>query len=339
MKKATFPGIVCTSIGYEYQLFSDEKYLYIVRLCREGRNDFSNVIGGPEEFKPILGNVRVNKMEAESVRCKSVRGKMSIVLNLDNESLRFVAKNRLNEDDLLEVFSEMPLRMTVSQKKALPVQIEMLEIGLFIASMALALPGILVKDLPGMAVIAQWVPVLWMLIPLVSVAVEGHKHHSSKARKPFSISVGVMAGLFSCLFMWLTPVGRPESWLSALLPGMGFVAAALIVYTVASRKLDWLALLLVAVVGLAFYAPGATLCLNELLQPRFVEETTASVVELVSEYDKGNLVYYVVLEANGVQSYHQISKSEYDLLGKSGAAQIQRVVGALGIEYVDVKCE
>lgn len=202
MKKATFPGIVCTSIGYEYQLFSDEKYLYIVRLCREGRNDFSNVIGGPEEFKPILGNVRVNKMEAESVRCKSVRGKMSIVLNLDNESLRFVAKNRLNEDDLLEVFSEMPLRMTVSQKKALPVQIEMLEIGLFIASMALALPGILVKDLPGMAVIAQWVPVLWMLIPLVSVAVEGHKHHSSKARKPFSISVGVMAGLFSCLFMW-----------------------------------------------------------------------------------------------------------------------------------------
>ena len=38
-KKRRFPGIVCAALGHDYQVFSDERYVYIVRLGRAGAEE------------------------------------------------------------------------------------------------------------------------------------------------------------------------------------------------------------------------------------------------------------------------------------------------------------
>ena len=98
-------------------------------------------------------------------------------------------------------------------------------------------------------------------------------------------------------------------------------------------------MLAVAVLTLVGYAPGAVLCLNELPAPRSQVTEQVAVVELVSQYDRGDYAYYAVVESGGVQSCHRVSREEYDALTEGAAAQVVYTTGALGIRYVDVLCE
>ena len=338
--KKRFPGIVCSALGHDYQVFSDERYVYIVRLGRAGAEDYEMAISGPEEFTPILGKVRLVRTEIKSVRCSLVRRRTAIAIQHGEETARLLAHEQLSESQILEVFGGLPLHMSMEKRSVMPVQGNWLEIGMFFAVFVLALLGIACREIDGLRGAAKWLSLGWMVIPAIWLVLAGRRRKVSAAtRTPFELGIGAMASLFACVFLWLTPPGRPLDWTESILPVAVVVVAAMLLYTVARQKLEPLAMLAVAVLTLVGYAPGAVLCLNELPAPRSQVTEQVAVVELVSQYDRGDYAYYAVVESGGVQSCHRVSREEYDALTEGAAAQVVYTTGALGIRYVDVLCE
>ena len=339
-KTKRFPGIVCAALGHDYQVFSDERYVYIVRLGRAGAEDYELAISAPEEFTPILGNVRLVRTEIKAVRCSLVRRRTAIAILHGEETARLLAHEQLSEAQILEVFGGLPLHMSMEKRSVMPVQGNWLEIGMFFAVFVLALLGIACREIDGLRGAAKWLSLGWMIIPAIWLVLAGRRRKVSAAtRTPFALGIGAMASLFSCVFLWLTPAGRPLDWTEALLPAAAVAVVAVLLYTAARQKLEPLAMLAVAVLTLVGYAPGTVLCLNELPAPKSQVIEQAAVVELVSQYDRGDYVYYAVVESDGVQSCYRISREEYDALTEGGAAQVVHTTGALGIRYVDVFCE
>ena len=310
-KKGT-PWLICASGGFEYQMISDERYLYLVRLGRERRKNRSRVIDDPAEFAPIMGNVRLVRSQIDSVHCTLSHNRTVIEIVHGELSDRFVAHERLDEERLLAVFSGLPLRMTTAQRHGgMPVFLRV-EIAMFFAAFALALADIAASGMPALVGLRKWIPLGWMLIPLVWLA--GSARRTGRNRVPFAIGVGAMASVFCCVFLWLTPSWRPDQWGQAVLPA-----------------------LVVALIAAVLYAPGTVLCLNNLSE-RVVANQAASVVEVGSEYSRGDYAYYAVVEADGVQSYYQVSRDEYAALSEGAVVQVVHRTGLLGIEHTDVEC-
>ena len=339
-KKKRFPGIVCAALGHDYQVFSDERYVYIVRLGRSGAGDYDQAIASPDEFTPILGNVRLVRTEIQLVRCTLVRRRTVIAIQHGEETARLHAHEALTEEQILDVFGGLPLHMSLEKRSIMPVQGNWLEIGMFFAVFVLALLGIACRETDGLRSAAKWLSLGWMLTPAIWLVLAGRRRKFSAATKtPFALGIGAMASLFACVFLWLAPGCRPLDWSETFLPAAVVVVVAVLLYTAARQKFEPLIMLAVAVLTLVGYAPGTVLCLNELPSPRSQETEQVSVVELTGRYDRGDYAYYAVVESNGVQSCYQVSREEYDALTEGGAAQVVHTTGALGIRYVDVLCE
>ena len=108
-------------------------------------------------------------------------------------------------------------------------------------------------------------------------------------------------------------------------------------YAAGRRKFEPVRLAVVFLAALIAYAPGTVLCLNNLSE-RVVANQAASVVEVGSEYSRGDYAYYAVVEADGVQSYYQVSRDEYAALSEGAVVQVVHCTGLLGIEHTDVEC-
>ena len=63
------------------------------------------------------------------------------------------------------------------------------------------------------------------------------------------------------------------------------------------------------------------------------------MVELTSEYNRGDYNYYAIVDLNGVESYYEISREEYSQLEPGSTVSIERATGLLGIVTTGVKCE
>lgn len=338
--KKTFPGILCSALGRDYQVLSDERYVYIVRLGRAGAGDHSQAIAAPEDFAPILGNVRIVKSEIKDVRCIAAHRRMTIEIVSGENSARLTTYERMDEDRLLELFRDVPIHMSSRKRSPMAVEGNWLEIGMFFACFVLALLGIAFKSTPGMTAAAKWLTLGWMVIPPAWLALTARRRRQSSANQgPFALGIGAMASLFACVFLWLTPEGKPLDWTQALLPVAIVTAAAVALYALCRRKLEPLPLIAVALVALVGYAPGTVLCANELPAPRAQTVETVEVVEMASQYNRGDYVYYVVVENDGVQSGYRVSREEYGALTEGGTAKLVHTTGTLGIEYVDVICE
>ena len=333
-KKGT-PWLICASGGFEYQMISDERYLYLVRLGRERRKNRSRVIDDPAEFAPIMGNVRLARAQIDSVHCTLSHNRTVIEIVHGELSDRFVAHERLDEERLLAVFSGLPLRMTTAQRHGgMPVFLRV-EIAMFFAAFALALADIAASGMPALDGLRKWIPLGWMLIPLVWLA--GSARRTGRNRVPFAIGVGAMASVFCCVFLWLTPSWRPDQWGQAVLPALVVALIAAVLYAAGRRRFEPVRLAVVFLAALIAYAPGTVLCLNNLSE-RVVANQAASVVEVGSEYSRGDYAYYVVVETDGVQSYYQVSRDEYTALSEGAVVQVVHRTGLLGIEHTDVEC-
>lgn len=328
-----FPGLACASEENAYQLLGDARYLYFVRLGKAGAADLSKAIAGPEDFASGWGNVRMPKTGVESVRCTQVRGQTVIIIAKGEKAYRFTADDVPDEDLLFEVFDGLPLRLTASSRKPAAQRADKFEIALFAACFALTLVRMGLSLTPVNDMLAT---LGWMLIPLIWLVRSARR--AKDGETGFTLGFGAMASAFSCMFLWLSPTGTPDSWTPVILPAAIIALLTAGAYTAARRKIMPLIMLAVGAASLVCFAPGAVRCLNEALPARSVTSTGAAVVELSSQYDRGDWRYYVVIDVDEVQSAHQISREEYGLLTEESTVEVVRTTGALGISYTDVIC-
>ena len=333
-KKAT-PWLVCAAGGVEYQVISDERYLYLVRLGGVRRKNRSRMIGDPSEFAPIMGNVRLVRSQIDSVHCTLSRNRTVIEIVHGELSDRFVARERLDEERLLAVFAGLPLRMTTARPHGGMPAFQRLEIVMFFVAFALALADIAASGIEWLEGARKWLPLGWMVMPLVWLG--GSARRAGPSRTPFAVGVGAMASVFCCVFLWLTPPWRPDNWTQAVAPCLIIALIAAGVYAAGRRKLEPAKLLAVFLAALVAYAPGTAMCLNGLTDARTASEQ-ASVVELASGYDRGDWAYFVVVESGGVQEAYEISRAEYGRLNEGARVEVVHRRGLLGIEYTDVEC-
>lgn len=354
-----FPGLACASEEREYQVLGDERYLYFVCLGKAGAADPAKAIPSPESYEAGWGNVRMPKTGVESVQCTRRRGLTTIVITKGEKAYRFKSEEEIDEAQALAVFGGLPLHLTLRGKtdRAQSVAVfgdaplrvttggktvetghaDRVEIILFILCFAIALLRIALSAISWFPGGGMLLTLGWMLIPLLWLVRSARKEKGDGSG--LALGVGAMASIFSCVFLWLSPSGRPDSWMPVILPSVIIALLAMGVYAAARRRLRPLPILAVGAAALLCFAPGAARCLNEMLPARSVTSASASVVELSSQYDRGDWQYYVVVEADEVQSVHQISREEYSRLTEASVVEIVRTTGALGVSYTDVVCE
>lgn len=327
-----FPGLVCASEENVYQLLGDARYLYFVRLGKAGAADMTRAIAGPEDFAAGWGNARMPKTGVEAVRCVRVRGQLVMTIVKGEKAYRFTTEDEPDEDRLLEVFDGLPLRLTTGGKGAAP-RADMLEMILFTVCFALAL---LRMGLKLTTVNDMLVTLGWMLIPLVWLARSAGRAKNDESG--LVMGFGAMASFFSCIFLWLSPAGKPDSWTPVILPAAIVALLTAGVYTAARRKIMPKQMFAVGAAALVCFAPGTVRCLNEALPARSVTGVSAAVLELSSQYDRGDWKYFVVVETEEIQSAHQISREEFGLLTEESVVEVVQTTGALGISYTDLIC-
>ena len=329
------PWIICASGGYEYQMISDDRYLYLVRLGGTRHRDRSRAIDDPSEFAPIMGNVRLVRSQIDSVHCSLSRKRTVVEIVHGELSDRFTANERYDEELLLKLFEGLPMRVTVERTHGGMPTFQRVEICMFFAAFALALADLLVGSFDALAGVRRWLPLGWMIIPLLWLA--GSARRTGRSRVPFAIGVGAMASIFCCVFLWLAPAWRPDDWAQVILPALAVAVLAVAVYAAARRRFEPARLLAVLLAALVAYAPGAVLCLNGLAE-QSASIHSASVVELASGYDRGDWAYYVMVEADGIQEAYEITREEYTALSEGAPVEVVHKRGLLGIDYTDVIC-
>jgi len=270
------------------------------------------------------------------VRCTNVRGRTVITIVRGEHAYRFETEREAAPVLLTEVFRGAPLRMTTGKHRRATAHSDKMEIGLFCACFALVVLSMVWKMIPGLPSGMFW-SLGWMAIPLIWMVYCLRRPGVEKGQTGFSLGVGAMSAIFSCVFLWLTPTGRPDNWMQLLVPVLAIVVLTVSVCVVAGRGFKLRAILAVALVSFAAFAPGAARCLNEMFPARQVNVSSVNVVELVDQYDRGDWVYFVVAEEDGVQSGYQVSREEYMAIKDGQGVQIIRTTGALGIDYTDVR--
>lgn len=318
-EKNHLPGLTVSSNGCDYQLLSDEQSLYFVRLGRTGHADAARAIASPQDFVPGAGNSRIPR---EKIRRAARRGRATLILVLDDHTMKLTCADSAAMDAFLH---SLPSNRTRRTRR--------LDGWMLAACFALAVAALLIKAVPALSGAAKWLALGWIAIPLVVLG-----QSPSRRDTPF-LGMGEMAVFFSCVFLWLTPSHRPDRWVQALLPALLMTLVAVAVYAWPRRPISPVKTAAVALMALIIYAPSAVLCLNQLPAMRSEIVSDADLVELTSQYNRGDWEYYAVVDADGVQNWYRISREEYTLLNEGGAAKVVRTSGSLGIVSTDIRCE
>lgn len=326
------PGLTCVSNHSIWQILSEGDCLYIVWLGPASRAQADRAIREPSEFVPSETNHCLKRSQIEAIHCAHVQGRVAMTIVHDGCSHRFVVKDARRAQKFIRALEGYPVQWQSSGGAAKRDKWEMI---LFIACFALALVALLCNAVAALRGFAPWLALGWMFIPLAALSLAARQGDGA----PFSFSLGSMAALFSCVFLWLTPAGRPDQWLSVLLPAIVAALVAVGAYALGRRRMEPLRWVAVGLAALLFYAPGAVLSLNQLPALRSEVVGDAQVVELTNHYNRGDWEYYAVVETQGVQTVYQISREEYALLNDGGTARIVQTVGSLGIASTDIQCQ
>ena len=321
------PALTCTADGFVYEISADERNLYFNKIGREGSQTDGHT----------FGCMRVVKAEVEAVRCMRVRGQTVILVVFEGKTSRLVVKGAVRESLLMEIFDGVPLKMSIHGRS--DVRSERYELRLLSAAFGVMLLRVLCAVVPELEPVGPYLLLGWIAIPFLWMVPSANRMAPSGLKAQFHIGAGMAAAAFSCIFLWAASLQGVENWSAVLLPSL--VGAVVVggVYLLSRHRLEWKAALIVALVALLAYAPAAVLCLNRLLPPLRVETSEAEVVELTSEYNRGDYNYYAIVDLNGVESYYEISREEYSQLVPGSTVSIERATGLLGIVTTGVKCE
>ncbi len=328
-KAKRVPGLILSTDRSEYQVISDGQHLYFVRLGSAGHADHSKCIRTPKEYQPDNGNHLINWDSVEGISCVRSGRKIHVVMRHGGHVSRFWAKDS-DEDALHAVFGAA----AEFEKPAGAKNDEKAELALLIACLVTAVLRVILSSVPAVSGAADWIMLVWIILPAVWVAMCARRP-GSKLSERFPMGTGMIASLFACVFLWISTEGSLENWTAILLPAIIGAIAVTAIYCIFRRRLDSGAAM-VFIVTLIFYAPCGALALNEILPAQQVENLTATVLDVSSEYSDGDWDYYAVVELEDMQVEYTISRDEYASLSEGSTVQIVHTVGALGMEYTDL---
>lgn len=319
-------ALTCTADGFVYEISADDRNLYFNKVAREGAS----------EEGPAFGCMRVVKAEVEAVRCMRVRGQTVILVVFEGKTSRLTVKGPVKETLLMEIFDGVPLKMSIHGRS--DVRSERYELRLLSACFGVMLLRVLCSVVPELEVVGPYLLLGWIVIPFMWLIPCANRMAPSGLKAQYHVGAGMLATAFSCIFLWAASLGSIGNWPALILPSVVGAIAVGGVYLAMRHRAEWKAALAVSLIALLVFTPAAALALNRLLPPLSVQTTEAEVVELTSDYNRGDYTYYVIVDINDVQSYYEVSREEYTNLEPGSTVNIVNTTGLLGITYTDVDC-
>lgn len=313
----------CTADGYTYRITGDERNLYFHKIGRVGM----------ESDDTILGTMRVVKAEVEAVRCTRVRGQTVVLVVFEGKTSRLVVQGAVKEPLLMEIFSGVPLKLSLNLHSN--VLTEQYELRLLLACLIMVILSFLCRVMPEVSFLAPVVRLGWVVVPFMWLIPCAGRMLKGGLRDQFPVGAGMLATAFSCGFLWVSAFMRKVDWLAAVLPTLIIAAIVGATYYFSRRKMDWKSMAVVVLVALVFFAAPAAIAVNGLF-PLGQQRTAAEVVELESRSLLGMNVHRAVLNAEGERMEFGISQEEFDGLSVGDRVQTVRTVGLLGVGYTDM---
>ena len=318
--------MTCEADGYTYQITGDDRNLYFHKIGRVGM----------ESDGTIMGTMRVVKAEVEAVRCTRVRGQTVVLVVFEGKTSRLVVKGVVKEPQLMEVFSGVPLKLSLNLHSN--VLTEQYELRLLSSSFIVTVLSFLCMVMPEIAFLAPIVRLGWVVIPFLWLIPCAGRMLKGGLRDQFPMGAGMLATAISCGFLWVFALAQRRVWRAVILPSLLIAAIVGCIYHFSRRKTDWRSIAVVTLVALIVFAAPAAVAVNDLLPLN--ETRTAAVVK---ELDRSELLgvsgYRVVVEADGAEQQFRITQQEFDALQAGDSVEIVDTVGLLGIGYTDIDFE
>lgn len=316
----------CMADGYTYRITGDERNLYFHKVGRVGM----------ESDDTILGTMRVVKAEVEAVRCTRVRGQTVVLVVFEGKTSRLVVQGAVKEPQLMEVFSGVPLKLSLNLHSN--VLTEQYELRLLSASFLVVILSFLCKVMPEISFLAPVVRLGWVAIPFLWLIPCAGRMIKGDLRDQFPVGAGMLATAFSCMFLWVSAFGRKANWLAVVLPALIIAVIVGATYYFSRRKTDWKSVVVVMLVALLIFAAPAAMAVNGLFPIR-QQRTAADVTELKHSIAFGMDSYRVVVQAEDVREEFRLSQAEFSGLTEGDSVDIVHAIGLLGIGYTDVDCK
>jgi len=317
-------SLICMADGYEYQITSDDRYLYFDKLGRDG-----SVNEGT-----LFGTTRVVKAEVEAVRCMRVNGKTVILIVFEGKTSRLVVKGNVKEALLMQVFGGVPLKLSINAHST--TLTDAYELRLLSASFLVALLRLLCYIVPDIKFLSSVVEIGWIVIPFLWLIPCASRMLKGGLRDQFPTGGGMFATIFSCIMLCAMSFGDIERWRQLILPSLIGACIVGAVYVMVRRKMDWKALAVVVLVSLLIYTPGASICLNHMLPAVKVENSVGQIVSLNEKLFLGEDTYSITVEEEGKQRIYHLSREEFESLQEGESVDILHKKGILGISYTEV---
>lgn len=318
-------ALVCEADGYTYEITGDERNLYFHKIGRVGM----------EPDGTIMGTMRVVKAEVEAVRCTRVRGQTVVLVVFEGKTSRLVVRGAVKEPLLMEVFSGVPLKLSLNLHSN--VLTEQYELRLLSASFIVVILSVLCKVMPEIRFLNPVIRLGWVAIPILWLVPCAGRMLKGGLRDQFPVGAGMLGTAFSCVFLWMSAFGRKGNWLQAIIPALVIALAVGVIYYFSRRKAEWKPMMVVMLTALVCYAMPAAMAINGLF-PLVQQCTAVEVTGLESSVLMGLNKYSVQVQAEDIQDSFSVSKEEFESLAEGDRIEIVETTGLLGIHYTDVKC-
>lgn len=326
--KTQMRTLTCTADGYVYEIAGDERNLYFDKIGREG----------VENDGVIQGSVRVVKSQVEAVRCMRVRGKTVILIVFEGKTSRLTVQGTVKEDLLMKIFSGVPLKLSINYHST--VLTEQYELWLLAACFIVTILRVLCYFMQEVRAFSQLVALGWIVIPFMWLIPCAGRMLKGGLRDQFPVGGGMLATVFSCIFLWASSARGVDNWASLVIPSVIGAAIVGITYFVSRGNSDFKSMAVVMLIALICFSPAASLALNRMLPAWSEEVVNAEVVQLERELFYGNSRYYVNLdvEVDG-QSRFEVMGEFYRGLEQGDSVRVVSRTGLMGIPYTSLECD
>lgn len=335
-------GLICRGGEFKYQLLSDDRALYVVRLGLEDGQGSGRAIASVEEFQLRRGCYRLKRSEIDEIRCMVCHGETRIDVVRGGRRHRFICDGVLREAALRSVFSGFRLSVENRGQMERPGR-NGLEWGLLVACVMAGMIRALVSLIVGTGGAVKLWGVVWVVVPILWLLFcAGGAHDDKKGAAiqagGMQLGPGTLAWLLSCLLLVTAYSGTLTHWEQVILPTLIVVAVIAGCAWGIRRRISRVQMATVLLVSMLLYAPFTVLWLNGCLPAQNSFRHAAEVLELGSTYVRGNLKYYAVAEVEGIQGEYELTYGQHTILEEGGTMELVYTIGALGIETMDISC-
>lgn len=313
-------ALVCTADGYTYRITGDERNLYFHKMGRAGL----------ESEEMILGTMRVVKAEVEAVRCTRTRGQTVVLVVFEGKTSRLVAQGMVKASLLMEVFSGVPLKLSMNLYSN--VLTEQYELRLLSASLLVFVLRFLCWVMPEVSLLAPVVRLGWVTIPFLWLVPCAGRMLKGGLRDQFPMGAGMLAAAFCCACLWISAFLQRVDWSATVIPALIVTVIAGATYCFSRRKTGWKSVAVVMLVALLTFSAPAAVAVNGLF-PLQQQRIQATVSELKRTSVLGLSSHRAVVEGEDVRETFWLSQEQFDGLTTGDEVEMVSATGLLGIQY------